>query len=243
MADDPTTDTSAPSTVPSSGEPSRKSRLIQALVIVAIVLGLDLWSKAWAWEALREGAVVTVVEEWFYFEFGFNTGSAFSFLRDAEYARATFIAVTILALLYMTRLALTLPTKYGTAFVAVALVSGGALGNLHDRIMRQMELRGEMRHGVVDFIKVYYWPGKVWPTFNIADVALVVGVGLLFIFLTKHGDEIDEKNKKKKAKGKKKKRKMAAPEKKPADDDAETIEPEPEPAAPKAPISDDRVEA
>jgi signal peptidase II len=44
---------------------------------------------------------------------------------------------------------------------------------------------------VVDFIKVYYWPDKVWPTFNVADIALVVGVGLLFIFLTRHGDALD----------------------------------------------------
>ena len=70
-------------------------------------------------------------------------------------------------------------------------MSGGALGNLHDRIFRQMDVRGELRHGVVDFIKVFYWPDKPWPTFNVADVALVVGVGLLFIFLTRHGETID----------------------------------------------------
>ncbi len=233
MTDDAKTDERAPTTT--SADPPRKTRLIQALVIVAIVLGLDLWSKAWAWEHLREGATVTVIEDWFYFEFGFNTGSAFSFLKDVEYARATFIAVTILALLYMGRLALTLPTKYGTAFVAVALVSGGALGNLHDRIFRQMEIRGEMRHGVVDFIKVFYWPGKVWPTFNIADVALVVGVGLLFIFLTRHGDEVDEKAKKKKRKKKKKKTPVeAAPKPEPEPDKPIASEPEDDAPEPRA---------
>jgi signal peptidase II len=230
MTEDAKTDERAPST---KAAPSRQSRLILALVIVAVVLGLDLWTKAWAWETLGDGATVTVVENWFYFEFGFNTGSAFSFLRDAEYARAIFIAVTILALLYMARLALTLPTKYGSAFVAVALVSGGALGNLHDRILRQRELRGEMRHGVVDFIKVNYWPDKAWPTFNIADVALVVGVGLLFIFLTRHGDEIDDKKKKgKKKSGKKKRKKVAADvEKKPRPDPSEDDVVEKPPAA------------
>jgi signal peptidase II len=239
MTDDAKTDERAP-------PPSRKSRLVLALVIVAAVLGLDLWTKAWAWGALRDGATVTVIEDWFYFEFGFNTGSAFSFLRDAAYARATFIAVTILALLYMARLALTLPTKYGVAFVAVALVSGGALGNLHDRIMRQMELRGEMRYGVVDFIKVYYWPGKVWPTFNVADVALVVGVGLLFIFLTRHGDEIDDKKKGKKKKGKKKsaKKKVDAPRPEPVDEAPREAEPEDAPDEPEPKNEpDDRVGA
>ena len=61
-----------------------------------------------------------------------------------------------------------------------------------DRAARE-ELRGESRYGVVDFIKVYYWPDKPWPTFNVADIALVAGVALLFIFLTKHGDAVDAK--------------------------------------------------
>ncbi|MGH1347513.1 MAG: signal peptidase II [Nannocystales bacterium] len=179
---------------PSAAAPSRKQRLIETVVVMVITLGLDLWSKAWAWENLRNPSVKKeIIKDWFEFEFGFNTGAAFSFLRDASYARMVFIGVTILALLYMARLAWTMPTKFRTAFMAVALVAGGALGNLHDRLVRQLEIRGEMHYGVVDFIKVHYWEGKVWPTFNIADVALVVGVGLLFIFLTRHGDALDGK--------------------------------------------------
>jgi signal peptidase II len=78
--------------------------------------------------------------------------------------------------------------------VAIGLVSAGALGNLHDRLFRTMEVVGGVRHGVVDFIKIYYWPGKAWPTFNVADIALVVGVGLLLIYLSRHGDALDAKN-------------------------------------------------
>ena len=182
--------TDAPAT---SADPSRKQRLIETAVVMVITLALDLWSKAWAWENLRNAPGKTVIENWFYFEFGFNTGAAFSFLRDASYARMVFIGVTILALIYMARLAWTMPTKHRTAFMAVALVAGGALGNLHDRVVRQMEIRGDLHYGVVDFIKVFYWEGKVWPTFNIADVALVIGVGLLFIHLTRHGDAPEAK--------------------------------------------------
>lgn len=162
-----------------------------AAMVAAVTLALDLWSKAWAWANLREGESVTVVENWFYLEFGFNTGSAFSFLRDASYARVVFILVTLLALAYMFRLAMTLPTRWSSAYVAIAMVAGGAMGNLHDRLVRVMELRGEPRYGVVDFIKIFYWPDKPWPTFNVADIALVAGVALLFIFLTKHGDAVD----------------------------------------------------
>lgn len=185
MADAPAPDLAA------TDEPPRQKRIVLLAIVAAITLGLDLWSKAWAWENLREGKTVTVIKNWAYFEFGFNTGSAFSFLRDASYARVVFILVTILALAYMVKLARTLPTRWGSAYVAIALVSGGALGNLHDRLVRIMDVRGEDRYGVVDFIKVFYWPNQPWPTFNVADIALVFGVGLLFIFLTKHGDAID----------------------------------------------------
>lgn len=172
-------------------DPPRTRRLLEGAVVLVLVLAADLWSKAWAWDNLRDGHSETVIDRWAFFEFGFNTGSAFSFLRDAAYARITFILVTILALLYMARLAATLPTRFRSAFIAIALVTGGALGNLHDRLFRVMELRGELRYGVVDFIKVYYWPGKVWPTFNVADIALVAGVALLFLFLARHGEALD----------------------------------------------------
>jgi signal peptidase II len=187
MADD------APAPRPPATEPVRSKRIALLTVGTVVVLALDLWSKSWAWHNLREGKTVTVVADWLYFEFGFNTGSAFSFMREFEYGRALFIVVTLLALAYMARLAATLPTRWPSAYVAIALVSGGALGNLHDRLFRQMDVRGEPRHGVVDFIKIFYWPDKPWPTFNVADIALVIGVGLLFIFLTRHGDTIDAK--------------------------------------------------
>ncbi|MBX7078939.1 MAG: signal peptidase II [Nannocystaceae bacterium] len=191
-----------PTPTPATPEPSRRSRLVLLAIVVAVTLGLDLWSKAWAWEALRTGDSVEVISGWFYFEFGFNTGSAFSFLRDASYSRQIFIGVTILALLYMAKLAMTLPTRWASAYLAIGLVSGGAMGNLHDRLVRIMDVRGEPRYGVVDFIKVFYWKDQPWPTFNVADIALVVGVGLLFIFLTRHGEAVDAQAKDKdKAKG------------------------------------------
>src|SRR5690606_8581800 len=84
---EPARDRSAADIAPSPEGPSRAKRMLEVALIVLVVLGLDLWTKAWAWANLREGATVTVVEDWIYFEFGFNTGSAFSLLRDATYAR------------------------------------------------------------------------------------------------------------------------------------------------------------
>ncbi|MEM7160034.1 MAG: signal peptidase II [Myxococcota bacterium] len=171
--------------------PPRSHRYWLVAAVTIVLLAVDLWTKQWAWDNLREGAVETVIEGRFYLEFGFNTGSAFSLLRDASWSRMLFIGITVLALLYMGHMARNLPTRFGSAFVAIGMVSSGALGNLHDRFVRTMVIDGVERYGVVDFIKVLYWEGKPWPTFNVADIALVVGVILLLYFLIRHGDVLD----------------------------------------------------
>jgi signal peptidase II len=101
--------------------------------------------------------------------------------------------------------------------LALALMVAGALGNLVDRLVRVYDVRLPLgdgvpfwmivdhpvelansvlrnrkfvdipRHGVVDFIVVHYWHGKRWPTFNVADICLVVGVGLFVVYLVRQG--------------------------------------------------------
>jgi signal peptidase II len=188
---------SAEQAKPSALEPSRTNRLIIVGIVFAISLALDLWSKAWAWENLRNKPHIEVIEHVFYLKFGFNTGSAFSFLRDESWARYFFITVTFLALGYMAWLAWKMPTKRLYGFIAVGLIAAGAAGNLHDRFVRIMPvwMNGQWvdAHGVVDFLQFYYnWSaGKYWPIFNVADSSLVCGVGLLLVYLHYHGAEDD----------------------------------------------------
>ena len=179
-----------PADAPSSeATPSRGSRLVLALVVFATTLGLDLWTKAWAWNNLRQQKPITVIDPLLEFSFSFNLGAAFGFLNDASWSRTFFIVVTLLALGYMAWLAFTLPTTQRYAFVAVALISAGAAGNLHDRLVRAND---GGHHGVVDFIKINYPWGGSWPTFNVADVLLLLGVAALFIYLRGEGEELDE---------------------------------------------------
>ena len=96
---------------PTQSDPSRASRVILVVVVAIAALALDLWTKQWAWDNLRGQPPVEVIEHVFYFNFGFNTGAAFSFLRDASWARTFFICVTFLALGYMAWLAMKMPTK------------------------------------------------------------------------------------------------------------------------------------
>ena len=145
-----------------------------------VVFVLDYWTKQLALEHLQYERLVPVIGEWFHWRLTYNTGAAFSFLRDAGgWQRWLFsvlaIGVSALLAFWLSRL----PRSDWRQALPFSLIIGGALGNLVDRV----------RYGhVVDFIDVLYWPGKHWPAFNIADSAIVAGaIGLaLFTVLTPH---------------------------------------------------------
>jgi signal peptidase II len=186
MSDTPA---SSPTPLTPARPEDRRRATIAAVVAAAVFLVLDLWTKSWAWNNLRDVPRVPVIKKWFYLDFSFNTGSAFGFLRGHDFSRPLFIVITLATIIYMAMLVRKLPTQRLYGFVAIGSIIGGALGNLHDRLIRQMEFAGELKYGVVDFIQIYYIQGKpAWPNFNIADVALVVGVILLIPFLMFHAD-------------------------------------------------------
>jgi signal peptidase II len=96
-----------------------------------------------------------------------NTGAAFGLFPNQGALFIIIALIVITAIIYYYR---HLPTGYGLTRVALGLQLGGALGNLIDRL----------RQGyVVDFIDLNFWPLHNWPVFNLADSAIVVGVGLL----------------------------------------------------------------
>ena len=103
----------------------------------------------------------------------FNTGSAFGFLHEASgWQKWIFTIVATLVSLFIVIWQLKFNTKHNTLLVtALALVLGGTLGNLYDRIFY---------HEVIDFIDFYI---KNWhyATFNIADMAICIGAGLLIV--------------------------------------------------------------
>jgi lipoprotein signal peptidase len=109
-----------------------------------------------------------------WFILSFNPGAAFGLFNDTAGSRVFLSIIGLLALALIFYL-LRRPESDSKLFVwALAMVAGGAVGNLIDRIF----------YGVVtDFIWVWLTPGWrlvwPWPAFNIADIALVVGVGLM----------------------------------------------------------------
>jgi signal peptidase II len=102
-----------------------------------------------------------------------NRGAAFGVFSDAElpYQAWLFAAVSLLALFAIAVYAWRLPTSNRVPRLALALIIGGALGNLIDRV----------RLGyVIDFVDVF-WRTHHWPAFNVADSSITIGVSLLVL--------------------------------------------------------------
>jgi signal peptidase II len=140
------------------------------LLLSLIVLVLDLLTKHWVSSNMVYGES-RVLTSWFNLVSARNTGAAFSFLANAGgWQRWFFIVVTVIVtgvLINMMRM----QPRNRMLLASCALVIGGALGNLHDRL----------RFGyVVDFVQWHYG-GWAWPAFNIADSAICLGVALLII--------------------------------------------------------------
>jgi signal peptidase II len=103
----------------------------------------------------------------------YNPGAAFG-LHVGEYSRWVFLALTVAALLILGRLYVSAPTGDRPRIISLALVCGGAIGNLIDRIRSD--------RGVVDFLDVGIGDAR-WPTFNVADMAVSIGAFLLAVVL------------------------------------------------------------
>jgi signal peptidase II len=138
------------------------------LAVAALAVALDQTTKTVAVASLEPGESVPVVQGVLHWTLQFNPGAAFGLFQRFPVAftiLAATITVGILANLWKV-------TDRTTA-IALGLVLGGAVGNLIDRIARQP---GVFRGHVVDFIDF-----RVWPVFNFADAAVVIGAGLLVL--------------------------------------------------------------
>ncbi len=147
------------------------------LAIVAILsLAADIGSKTWA-EKRLDGfpGIVNVWKDHIAFVLAKNKGGAWGLLQSTSenVRRPFFLLVSLAAIAFIVTLyRRLLPTQRALRW-GLPLVLGGALGNVFDRI----------RYGhVIDFVDVHVvWRGRDhhWPTFNVADVAICVGVGLM----------------------------------------------------------------
>ncbi|TDR18427.1 signal peptidase II [Marinicella litoralis] len=149
------------------------------LWISALVLVLDQWTKSLASAAL-ELYVPNKITEFFNLTLMHNKGVAFSILADQSGWQRYFISV-VASLIVVWLLFWLIKNKKVQKLqnVGLALVIGGALGNIWDRVVLGY---------VVDFVELHY-QGYYWPAFNVADAAISVGAVLLIIDAFKNKDE------------------------------------------------------
>src|SRR3989339_204506 len=142
--------------------------------VTAVTCGLDLWSKHWAQTTLyyEPRSTITLVENYAAFSYVRNHGAAWGFLSNASerFRKPFFFVVSILATLFILFLYARLESKQWISMLSLTLILGGALGNFIDRLQNGY---------VVDFIDLHYQQSFRWPTFNVADIGITVGVILL----------------------------------------------------------------
>jgi signal peptidase II len=138
------------------------------LWLTAAVVILDLATKAWITSAFAYGES-RAITPFFNLVLVHNTGAAFSFLANAGGWQRWFF--TIVTVVISIAIVVMLRRHRGGPLLAtaLALVLGGALGNLYDRVT--------LGH-VVDFVQLHAG-GYYWPAFNVADSAISIGVALL----------------------------------------------------------------
>lgn len=139
--------------------------------LAILIIALDQLTKYWVSANFTYGQP-WVITDFFNFTLLHNKGAAFSFLSSAGGWQRWFFAVVALVVscvltVWMARL----EASQRWLLSALALVLGGAIGNLYDRVVLGY---------VVDFIVVHY-QRHYWPAFNIADSAICVGAAMLII--------------------------------------------------------------
>ncbi len=166
-------------------------------VLFVVTLWLDVYSKHWAQDNLSAARVgesfavcesdasgvmpmqrlrtepVVLSKEYLEFRYAENCGAAFSFLRDATpwVRRTVFGIATVIAGITLVMMFLQNPNN-PTMRTGLALIGSGAVGNLIDRIRQEY---------VIDFIRFHIADRWEWPTFNVADICISIGVAVLLL--------------------------------------------------------------
>lgn len=132
------------------------------IAIATIVIILDQITKYIVAVNMVEGMSIPIIDEIVHLTFILNPGAAFGLLENNRWFFVA-TAIIVLAIIFFYRREIQAEAKL--VQVGIALFAGGALGNLIDRVRMGL---------VIDFFDI-----RIWPVFNIADIAICMGVGLI----------------------------------------------------------------
>lgn len=150
-----------------------RDRRLALFAIAACVLLLDRLTKAWIVAHVRFGQEIHVIPHVFWLSHVQNPGAAFSLFIDSPRPTLThwlLVGFSLAAALVVTIALLWIGRRFTATTVALALILGGTIGNVWDRIRFGM---------VTDFlaVRIYHYH---WPDFNVADSCIVIG-GILLV--------------------------------------------------------------
>jgi signal peptidase II len=143
-------------------------------VTILLIIVSDQWTKLLVLNHFEYGESLVMIRDFFSLTYVRNTGAAFGFMATANptFRVPFFLVVPIIAMVVLGFLYRDLPLSAKWRATALGLVSGGAIGNLIDRV----------RLGyVVDFLDFHWTNVYYFPAFNVADSAICVGVAILLI--------------------------------------------------------------
>ena len=132
------------------------------IIVVFVVVMLDQITKYMIVSNMTEGMSIPIINQVFHLTFVLNPGAAFGML---EHNREFFIIMAIAVLMFVVYMRKKILEEPLTVQIGIALFVGGALGNLIDRMKTGL---------VVDFFDF-----RIWPVFNVADIAICLGVGVM----------------------------------------------------------------
>ena len=154
---------------PTDGLGINRGRLLAG--VVASTLLLDVLTKQWIVTTLVLYEIRPVLGDVFRLTYTHNPGAAFG-INIGEHSRLFFLALSLVALVVLGLMYRATPRQDVLRLAAIALVCGGAIGNILDRLRYEA--------GVVDFIDIGVGTYRFW-IFNVADSAVSVGAVLLLI--------------------------------------------------------------
>lgn len=134
------------------------------LVVIMLVLIMDQLSKFYIQTHLSPGTSIPVIESVFHITYVLNPGAAFGLF---EHQTLFFLMVAVVLVLAAAYFYPRIPEQYTLLRFGVGLLVGGAAGNVIDRIKTGY---------VIDFFDF-----RIWPVFNVADAAIVCGVGCIIV--------------------------------------------------------------
>lgn len=152
---------------------------IYFLIIAGVVL-VDQITKIIVLNTLEVGESVALIPNVFHFTHVKNPGAAFGILENNRWV---FIVISLVAVSAMVFYLVKYRPRDGWLYVPLSMIAGGGLGNMIDRLFYYGE-GGSFGNGlVVDFLDFCAFP-RLWHwIFNVADAFVVVGAGILFVYL------------------------------------------------------------